>query len=97
MRLHVVVNRAGIAQGVYRASLADAHAPDGPAAAAAAAAAAVPALSLRLAKRGMFAEKAQEAALDQAVIGNAAAVLIFSLSRHGIAAAGAAAGRECVS
>jgi hypothetical protein len=47
-----------------------------------------------LVKSGTLAAAAQEAALNQDVIGNAAVVLIFSLSLPSIAAAGLAAGRE---
>lgn len=84
VRLHVIVNRAGIEPGLYRAASAALTQP----------ALARPALSLRLIKSGLLADAAQEAALDQNVIGNAAVVLIFSLSRRSIAAAGPAAGRE---
>lgn len=84
VRLHVIVNRAGIEPGLYRAVSAASTQP----------ALACPALSLRLIKSGLLADAAKEAALDQSVIGDAAVVLIFSLSRRSIAAAGPAAGRE---
>jgi SagB-type dehydrogenase family enzyme len=78
VRLHVIVNRAGISPGVYRAAVSQARSH----------------ARLDLVTAGSFAAAAQEAALGQDVIGNAAVVLIFSLSCACISAAGPAAGRE---
>jgi hypothetical protein len=84
--LHVIVNRASISPGLYRVSAASSS--------LSAPALTPPSLSLHLIKSGTFAAAAQQAALNQDVIGNAAVVLIFSLSRLEITAAGPAAGRE---
>lgn len=86
VRLHVIVNRSGIAPGLYRAFAASSGCPPN--------ASARTDLVLLPVKAGALAAAAQQAALKQDVIGNAAVVLIFSLSRQGIAAAEAAAGRE---
>jgi SagB-type dehydrogenase family enzyme len=79
VRLHIIISRAGIDPGLYRA-VASPPTRDR--------------IHLHRVKSGSFAAAAQEAALDQDIIGNAAIVLIFSLSCACIADAGAAAGRE---
>lgn len=78
VRLHVIVNRAGISPGLYRAAVSQARSQ----------------AHLLLVKAGSFAATTQEAALGQDVIGNAAVVLIFSLSCACLSAAGPAAARE---